>query len=172
MTSEPCNEVRVHLPDPEATERLGTALGERLHAGQVVALCGELGAGKTCLVRGLAAGLGIDDVDAVASPTYLLVVEHPGRIPLRHADAYLPAKLEGFLAEGGADYLFDANAVVAVEWADRIPHLLPRDALWVRLAADGTGARTATLSTGPGGTCPWLAALPTILAAGGKPPAR
>lgn len=170
--SEAANEVQLRLPDPGATERLGRALGERLQPGQVVALCGELGAGKTCLVRGLAAGLGIDDVDAVASPTYLLVIEHPGRIPLRHADAYLPAKLEGFLAEGGADYLFDPAAVVAVEWADRVAHLVPDDALWVRLAPDGSGGRTATLSVARPGSCPWLAGLPRILGAGGNPRTR
>lgn len=168
--SETVHELKVNLPDPEATERLGRALGERLRPGQVLALCGELGAGKTCLVRGLAAGLGVEDVDAVASPTYLLVIEHPGRIPLRHADAYLPAKLEGFLAEGGADYLFDPASVVAIEWADRIAHLLPQDALWVRLAPDGSGGRVAELTPGRAGSCPWLADLPRILAAAGKAP--
>jgi len=166
--SEAVRELRLVLPDAEATERLGKALGERLRPGQVLALCGELGAGKTCLVRGLAAGLGVEDADAVASPTYLLVLEHPGRIPLRHADAYLPAKLEGFLAEGGADYLFDPASVVAIEWADRIAHLVPQDALWVRLAPDASGGRVAVLTPGLPGSCPWLADLPRILSADGK----
>lgn len=168
--SEAGSEVRVRLPDEAATERLGRVIGQRLQSGQVVALCGELGAGKTCFVRGLAAGLDIDDVAAVASPTYLLVIEHPGRIPLRHADAYLPAKLEGFLAEGGADYLFEPDAVVAVEWADRVAHLVPPGALWVRLAPDGSGGRIATLTVVQPGSCPWLAELPRILGAGGNPP--
>lgn len=170
--SETVHELQVNLPDPEATERLGRALGERLRPGQVLALCGELGAGKTCLVRGLAAGLGVEDADAVASPTYLLVLEHPGRIPLRHADAYLPAKLEGFLAEGGADYLFDPASVVAIEWADRIAHLLPQDALWVRIAPDASGGRVAMFTRGRAGSCPWLVDLPRILAASGNAPRR
>ena len=167
MRSEAKGEVVVvHLPDPEATEHLGRLLGERLRPGQVLALRGDLGAGKTCLVRGLAAGLGVHDVDAVASPTYLLVLEHPGRVPLRHADAYLPAKLEGFLEEGGADYLFDPASVVAIEWADRVAHLLPPDALWVTLAPAPGGGRSATIRAPVGGSCPWLGELPTILESG------
>jgi hypothetical protein len=90
----------------------------------------------------------------VASPTYLLVLEHPGRIPLRHADAYLPAKLEGFLAEGGADYLFDPASVVAIEWADRIAHLVPQDALWVRLAPDASGGEGRGPHPRPAGELP------------------
>lgn len=122
------------LPDETATEAFGEALGRRLSGGTVLALAGELGAGKTCLVRGLARGLGVDDPDAVASPTYLLVVEHPGPVPLLHMDAYLPGKLEGFLADGGLDYLGEHRGVVAVEWADRLRDVLPAGALWITLA--------------------------------------
>src|SRR5678815_3573103 len=106
--------------DPAATERLGEWLGRQLAAGDTLGLVGDLGAGKTTLVRGLARGLGLDDPDAVSSPTYLLVVEHPGQVRLLHADAYLPGKLSGFLADGGLEYLFDPSAVVVVEWADRV----------------------------------------------------
>src|SRR5262249_58158420 len=86
-------------PDPAATERLGEALGRRLRPGDAVALVGELGAGKTALARGLGRGLGVDDAEAIASPTYLVVVEHAGPVRMLHADAYLPQKLAAFLQD-------------------------------------------------------------------------
>lgn len=149
----------LQLPaDPSTTERLGEWLGERLRPGDVVCLVGELGAGKTTLVRGLARGLGTFEPDAVCSPTYLLVVEHPGRVPLVHADAYLPAKLQGFLDDGGLDYLLDPRAVVVVEWADRIPDHLPAGALWVSLAPTAAGGRLVALR-GPVGRFAFVADL-------------
>jgi tRNA threonylcarbamoyladenosine biosynthesis protein TsaE len=142
--------VPVDLPaDPLATERLGEQLAAHLRDGDVVGLCGELGAGKTTLVRGLARGLGVDDPDAVHSPTYLLVVEHPGRPALRHADAYLPAKLAGFLDDGGLDYLLAPGAVVVVEWADRVRQQLPPSTLWLELALAPGGGRRVTLRFDP-----------------------
>jgi tRNA threonylcarbamoyladenosine biosynthesis protein TsaE len=152
------NSTALHLPaDPAATERLGEWLGERLCPGDVVALVGDLGAGKTTLVRGLARGLRVDDADAVQSPTYLLVLEHQGPVRLLHADAYLPQKLLGFLADGGLEYLFDPTAVAVVEWAEHVvPHLPPRT-LWVELAMAADGGRHVTLRPSQGGTFPWLA---------------
>lgn len=140
------------LADAAETERLGAELGRRLRAGMTLCLVGDLGAGKTCLVRGLARGLRVDDPGAVASPTYLLVIEHPGPVPLVHMDAYLPGKLAGFLADGGLDYLAERHAVVAVEWADRLrasqPDALPADAVWLTLRnhrRDGLDGRSASL---------------------------
>ncbi len=149
-------------PDPAATERLGEWLGGRLRAGDVLGLVGDLGAGKTTLVRGLARGLRLEDPDAVASPTYLLVVEHPGPTPLVHADAYLPAKLEGFLADGGLDYLHDRAAVVAVEWADRMRNMLPGNTLWVTFTTEpGGGRRLGFEATRPQDYA-WLQEMPKM----------
>lgn len=149
------NSLEVDLADdPAATERLGAAVGRVLRAGDVVALVGELGAGKTTFVRGLARGLGTHDPEAVASPTYLLVVEHPGATRLLHADAYLPGKLRGFLADGGLDYLLDPTGVVAVEWGDRIRNLLPSGTLWVSIdPARGGGRRVAMATSDPAVFC-------------------
>ena len=135
------------LPDEPATFELGRRLGSGLGPGQGVGLCGELGAGKTSLTRGIAVGLGVDDPDAVASPTYLLVIEHEGPLPLVHVDAYLPAKTRAFLLDGGVDYLAELGGVVVVEWADRIADLMPRDTLWVHLRPGpaGRGGRNAEL---------------------------
>lgn len=132
---------------PADTLELGRRLGQLLAGGGVVALSGELGAGKTTLVQGLAAGLGIQD--RVTSPTFTLVNEYQGRQGRRllHIDLYrLGERPENALAEsatfglsdllGGSD-LWQGDAdqpVVAVEWAERVAALLPADYLEVRLA--------------------------------------
>ena len=154
---------RVELVGWAATEELGKAIGAHLRTGQGVALCGELGAGKTCLARGLSQGLAIDDPEAVCSPTYLLVMEHPGPVPLLHVDAYLPGKTRAFLEEGGVDYLAETRGVVVVEWADRVADLLPPDTLWITLApasVDGVEVRVAHLEDRTGGVFAWIESLP------------
>lgn len=124
----------------EQTIALGRALGRLLHAGDVVALHGELGAGKTRLVRGIAGGMGLDE-RLVSSPTFVMVNEYEGagRMPLVHADAY---RLSGAddLDTLGWDRLMDGEAVVVVEWAERIAAALPlaRDRLDVALAPGRT----------------------------------
>jgi len=145
--------------DALATERLGEGIGRHLRAGMTLALVGEIGAGKTTLVRGIAKGLPVDDPDGVASPTYLLVVEHPGRIRLLHADAYLPAKLEGFLADGGLEYLFQPDAVACVEWADRIAGAVPDGALWIELGPTPDGGRLARFRCANRRAFPWIETL-------------
>ena len=153
----------IDLPnDPLATERLGEWVGERLRPGDTVALSGTLGAGKTTFVRGLARGLDIDDPDAVSSPTYLLVIEHDGEVPLLHADAYLPAKLEGFLDDGGLEYLFDPAKVVVVEWAELVLKHLPERVLWIELSVPPELGRNVTIRSQPMGDFPWVADFRTI----------
>jgi len=153
----------LQLPsDPMATERFGRWLGERLRPGDTLGLIGELGAGKTTLVRGLAHGLEVDDPEAVSSPTYLLVIEHPGPRRLLHADAYLPAKLLGFLEDGGLDYLLDDRAVSVVEWADRIEELLPTRTLWLEITVTKELARKCRLWCAAREAFPFLRKLPMI----------
>ncbi len=139
------------LAEPAATEALGAALGAHLGPGTTVALLGDLGAGKTTFVRGLARGLRVLDPDGVASPTYLLVVEHDGPVPMLHMDAYLREKLAAFLADGGLDYLAERAGVTVVEWADRIADLLPSDRVEVELvpAPRGTVVGRSVRITGP-----------------------
>jgi tRNA threonylcarbamoyladenosine biosynthesis protein TsaE len=113
--------VRVHeleSASPADTEALGEALGRAARGGELIGLTGELGAGKTCLVRGLAAGLGIDP-DRVRSPSFTLVNEYGGgRLPLRHVDVY---RLESPLDDAlfFRDVLY-GDGVAAVEWFDRL----------------------------------------------------
>lgn len=155
-----------YLPDEAATEALGQFLGERLRPGQAVALIGDLGAGKTCLSRGLGRGLGLDDPDAVCSPTYLLVIEHPGPVPMLHVDAYLPEKTRWFLEDGGLDYLAESAGVVVVEWADRLAGLLPEQTLELTLrpGRGGSGREAVlvdrTLGDSSTRAFPWLSEVP------------
>jgi len=149
--------------DPEATERFGEQVGARLQPGQTVALSGQMGAGKTTFVRGLARGLDVDDPDAVSSPTYLLVIEHDGEIPLLHADAYLPAKLQAFLEDGGLEYLFDPAKVVCVEWAENVRKQLPESTLWVELGHRAEPGRSVRVHTMQPGAFPWLTEFRTIV---------
>lgn len=159
----PSARLQLVLPaDPAATERLGEWLGSHLQPGDTVGLVGDLGAGKTTLVRGLARGLGVEDADAVSSPTYLLVIEHPGPKPLLHADAYLPQKLAGFLDDGGLDYLLDRQAVVVVEWGDRVAAHLPAATLWLELAVAPDGGRFARFTCADPRAFPFLADAPKI----------
>ena len=115
----------INLPDTQATQALGQALGEQLPAGSVLLLRGDLGSGKTTLVQGLGQGLGVSDID---SPTFTLINEYTrGRLPLYHIDLYRLSK-----AEADALYLETywegievEPGIVAIEWSERLGHLPP-----------------------------------------------
>jgi tRNA threonylcarbamoyladenosine biosynthesis protein TsaE len=131
---EPARELTSHSADE--TRRIGRAIGEAAVPGLVVALIGELGAGKTQLTKGIADGLGVASV--VNSPTFVLMNEHPGRLRLFHVDAY---RL-GDPAEAAAAGLLDerqADGVAVIEWADRLEGWLPAERLDIRL--DGSPQR-------------------------------
>jgi tRNA threonylcarbamoyladenosine biosynthesis protein TsaE len=102
-----------------------------LTAGDIIALCGELGAGKTTLVRGLARGMGLKDGE-VASPSFTLVNEYKGPLPLFHVDLYRLEDEKGLLDIDYEEYI-RGNGVVVIEWADRIPHAVPHESLWITL---------------------------------------
>lgn len=124
------------------TEAVGADLASRLGPGARVLLYGELGAGKTAFVRGLAAGLGIDP-DEVSSPTFTLVQEYRGRLSLFHVDLYRLAP--GEVDDLGLDALA-ADGVLAIEWAERLPRP-DAGAIHVRLEHAGEDARRVTIST-------------------------
>lgn len=167
MTSDACASFlppgqpgpEVRLTGIEETEALGQWLGERLQAGQALALSGELGAGKTCLARGLARGLGVEEPDQVCSPTYLLVMEHPGERSMLHVDAYLPDKLRSFLEDGGVDYLAETRGVLVVEWAERVADFLPAGTLWARLEAAIDPEVRQVRFYDPSGRFTWIAGI-------------
>ena len=133
-------------PDPDTTRALGRTLGRVAGAGVVVALVGDLGAGKTCFAQGV--GQGLEVADAVVSPTFVLIAEHEGRLPLLHADAYRLAAHE--LPGLGLEEAIEGwPGVALVEWADRFPEVLPCDRLEVHLTEAPEGRRVAIAATGP-----------------------
>ena len=138
--------LRLWCATPDETRRLGNAIARCLRPGDLVALVGPLGAGKTCLVAGIAEGLGVEG--RVASPSFIIARHHPGRVPLVHADAYRLSAAEDLLDAGLEDWL--AEAVVAVEWADRVTEVLPDDVVWIEIAIGGDGAREIKMkASGP-----------------------
>jgi tRNA threonylcarbamoyladenosine biosynthesis protein TsaE len=124
-------EVRLTTHSEEETEALAEALGLRLSAPALIALDGDLGAGKTCFVRGLARGLGVKE--PISSPTYSLMAQYRGRVPFLHMDAWMEGRERAFLMDGGSELLVDA--VCAVEWAAKVSDVLPAARIEVRLRA-------------------------------------
>ena len=114
----------------EQTVALGHRLGQLSQAGDLFLLSGELGAGKTCLVRGIAAGLGVSG--HAFSPSFVLVRQYPGRLPLYHMDFYRLEQPAEIADLGLDDYLF-GDGVCAIEWAERACDLLPDEHLWLGL---------------------------------------
>ena len=123
----------------EDTTRLGKTIGELVSPGGVISLVGPLGAGKTNLTRAIASGLGIDEAD-VSSPTFMLIQEYEGRLPLYHFDTYRLKDL-GEFEDLGADEYFYGEGVCLVEWGDRVKELLPPDHLRIEIEVTGETER-------------------------------
>lgn len=131
---------------PSATIELGRRIGERLSGSSIVALIGELGCGKTCFAKGLCSGLGIPR-KRVNSPTFTIVNEYAGRLPVLHLDLYRVEDVRAGLEMGILDYLARAQPGVAIiEWADRVLPLLPDNYLAVEFAILSNRRRQITLT--------------------------
>lgn len=125
---------------PQETQNAGKRLAASLHAGSVVALSGDLGAGKTQFSRGLLEGLGGDPAE-VSSPTFTLVHEYAsGRIPLFHFDWYRLDTEQELLGMGWRDFL-QSEGILLVEWADKFPASFPKETRWVRFRFAGDTVR-------------------------------
>jgi tRNA threonylcarbamoyladenosine biosynthesis protein TsaE len=135
---------QIHIGDLEATVRLGHALGRALFPGAVIGLVGPLGAGKTQLVRAVAESLEIPNSRVVSSPTFVLIQEYAGRLPIYHFDAYRLGSEREFMDLGVNEY-FQGYGVSLVEWADRVPACLPAERLMIELEVTGNTSRTAKL---------------------------
>ena len=126
----------------EETEAAGERLGRWLQPGAVVALTGELGAGKTCFVQGLVRGLGASI--RATSPTFVLVNQYRGRVLVHHVDAYRTDSMTELMDLGLLD-LMGGDDVTLIEWADKLEPLLPPDAIRVHIAGVGDEPRTITI---------------------------
>jgi tRNA threonylcarbamoyladenosine biosynthesis protein TsaE len=137
--------VRLRTASADATRELAAAIGPLLVAGDVLVLAGDLGAGKTTFTQGLAASLGV--TAPVTSPTFTLVHEYPGRVPIVHIDVYRLEHLQE-VHDLGFDELVGGDAVAVVEWGDILGPLLPPDRLQMAFeyASDDENARVVSLA--------------------------
>lgn len=129
----------------DQTKRLACCLGECCEGGEVIALNGELGAGKTQFAKGLAAGLGIDRPEHLTSPTFVIINEYPGRLTFYHIDAYRLGGA-GDLEDLGIEEIITAGGVTAIEWAEKVAECIPEDALSIRMDITSEHKRTLVFS--------------------------
>jgi tRNA threonylcarbamoyladenosine biosynthesis protein TsaE len=132
----------------DQTVEIGRRIGTSLTGGDIVALIGELGSGKTCLTQGMAKGLGVAENVPVVSPTFTLVNEYPGRVPLVHLDVY---RLSGprDLEDMGYEEYFYGDGIIVIEWAEKIRDILPAKTLFVSMRYIDENTREMILE-GPG----------------------
>jgi tRNA threonylcarbamoyladenosine biosynthesis protein TsaE len=128
---------------PEEMTQWGRWIGERLTQGEVLALYGGLGVGKTTLVRGIAEALHVQE--PVTSPTYTIINEYEGDMPIYHIDAYRLRGSDDAFSIGIEDYLY-GNGICIIEWAERIQEVLPAEAISVDISIIGETDRLLTLT--------------------------
>ena len=140
-------ETQITTRDPEETRAIGRIVGEQSTAGDVVLLTGELGTGKTCLTQGVLHGLGSDDL--ARSPTFVLIAEYRGRIPLYHMDLYRVGSIDQTEELGIEEYL-EGDGLTVVEWADNVPSIFPDDSLHVHIELVSECERRLSLAANTG----------------------
>jgi len=138
-------EIRLISRSPADTRKAARAISRRAPAGAFLALVGDLGAGKTEFVKGIAEGIAVPDPDLVCSPTFVIASTYQGRLALRHVDAFRLRGPEDLEALGFEEWILEGG-VTALEWADRAEVLLPDDRLTVRLEHRGEDLRRITFS--------------------------
>jgi len=137
--------VTVISRNSEDTFSIGRIIGESLSAGDIVALSGDLGTGKTYLTKGIARGLGVSEQYQITSPTFTLINEYPGRLTLYHFDLY---RLESFLDMinlGYEEYLF-GKGVSVIEWAEKASDILPDETIFISLTYLDENTRKMAIS--------------------------
>lgn len=127
---------------PEETVALGRKIGGRLQKGDVIAMQGTLAAGKTTLTKGIAQALGIDDT--ITSPTFCLISEYSGKMPLYHMDVYRLGGAEDFAALGTDDMIY-GEGVCIIEWSEKIMSELPKKTIILKIEPQNDGKRLITL---------------------------
>ena len=153
MPTETQHERALVSPDPDATSALGRRLAGAAQAGDIICLWGDLGAGKTHLAKAFGAGLGV--TDTITSPSFILMAEYTGRLPLFHIDLYRLADASDALAGGLIDDR-QAAGVTLVEWPDRLGPALPVRRLDVIIGGGGDEPRSIALRTADADLCRYL----------------
>ena len=123
---------------------LGNRFGKQAKPGMVISLRGSLGAGKTVFARGVARSLGIEE--AIVSPTFTLVQEYDGRLPMYHMDLYRITSSEDFEMIGGEDMLY-SDGICLIEWSEIINEMLPRDTIFINIKVNPDQSRTVTIDS-------------------------
>ena len=147
MPAERSESFSVDCHDEDATDRLGACIANAIVDGVVVELNGQLGAGKTRLVRAICNALGVDTTH-VNSPTFVLLQLYTdGRIPVAHFDTYRLGDLDEFLAIGADEFTNSSEWLCLIEWAERVAECLPQDRLRIDISATSADARHVVLSS-------------------------
>jgi tRNA threonylcarbamoyladenosine biosynthesis protein TsaE len=137
------------LNSPEETIKFGRRLGKQFRGGEVVALCGPLGSGKTHLIKGIAAGAGAENDTNVNSPTFVIVNEYSGRLDIYHIDAYRLNSVSEFEMLGIDDFYYPGS-VVLIEWADKVESALQTvDTIRIELEHAGETKRSIRIKNAP-----------------------
>ncbi len=134
--------------NPEETQSLGEELGKKLKPGSVIALIGDLGSGKTCLTQGIARGVGIAPHEVVSSPSYILINEYTGKIPIYHIDLYRIETSEEIAELGLGEYV-DGLGICIIEWADRMQDDLPDTCIMVHITWEDENSRSIKIEQLP-----------------------
>jgi tRNA threonylcarbamoyladenosine biosynthesis protein TsaE len=134
---------------PEETIELGQRIGSQLKGGEVIAVCGPLGSGKTHLIKGIAAGAGAQDSRDITSPTFVIVNEYSGRLDIYHVDAYRLDSIAEFEMLGFDDFCYP-QSVVLIEWADKVESALRAvDYIRIELSVAGQTKRKIHIENAP-----------------------
>jgi tRNA threonylcarbamoyladenosine biosynthesis protein TsaE len=131
----------LHTKSTSETIRIGKSIGSLLMPGDVVALVGELGTGKTQFIKGLAVGVGVGKPTYISSPSFTLINEYAGKVPFYHIDLFR-LKSEKEAEELGLEEYFQGGGITAIEWADKIPSFLPQEMLWIHICYTGKHTRS------------------------------
>ena len=138
--------VEVCSRSPRQTRDIGRILGFMLRGGEIIGLCGPLGAGKTQLAKGLALGLGVPADEPIVSPTFVLMREYAGRLRFYHCDVYRLQTVDELDTLGLEEMLGEGDGVVAIEWADRFPGAFSTDLINVDLEHESDSSRSLRIT--------------------------
>lgn len=125
---------------PKETQKIGINIAKNLQKGNVVALIGELGAGKTCITQAMMKGLGVKERYTGTSPTFVIITEYKGRMPVYHFDVYRINDIKDIMDLGYEEYFY-GNGVAIIEWADKVSEILPKNCVKITLKITGAKER-------------------------------